>query len=280
MIKVLLTALLLCGISLNANSFQESAMNGYYEAEGYSAPGQTRFAAMISAKVDAQRRLLEIIQGAKINSVTTILNGVLASDIVVSRIKGMIQGARMTAREYDKSSGTAMIRLAVDYKAVLNTAMEDPKFKDAFFGMAKSSQPEFVVTQQTIQPVEVTVNKVAYQQTATLAYDGLIVDATATDMEPAYINRVFSNSQIVYDPTKVPQQVIVDRGLASYTVDVNKAKAILETYGVRNPLIVRATSTTKLKSDVNIDINSASLVAKSNGESGFLESAKIVFVLR
>ncbi len=276
--KIIVTILLVCGISLSAESFQESAINGHFEAEGYSAPGQSRFAAMISAKVDAQRRLLEIIKGAKVNSATTIVDGVLVSDIMVSRIKGMIQGARMTAREYDKGSGTAMIRLAVGYKEVLNKAMEDPKFKDAFFDMAKSKKPEFVVTQK-IDPVEVMVNKVLFEQTTSIVYDGLIVDATATNMEPAYINRVFSNAQIVYDPTKVPQQVIVERGLASYTVDINKAKAILETYGVKNPLIVKATTTTTLNSDVNIDKNSASLITQSNDDSGFLESAKIVFVL-
>ncbi len=263
--KIVFQLLLAVSVSF-AGSFQESALKGYFEAEGYSAPGQTRFAAMISAKVDAQRRLLEIIKGAKITSATTIEDGVLVSDRMVSSVKGIVQGARMIGREYDQGSGTAMVRLAIGYNDFLNKAMNNDQFKDAFFKTANTSAPVYQAPAQAVQ--------------APVAYDGLIVDATDTNMEPAYINRVYTNGKIVYDPTKVPQQVIVERGLASYTVDINKAKAILETYGVRNPLIVKAISTTKLKSDVTINGDSASMVMGSNDKNGFLESAKIVFVLK
>lgn len=265
--NILIAVIFILSINVSADSFQESALKGYFEAEGYSAPGQNRFAAMIAAKVDAQRRLLEIIKGAQVTSATTIENGVLKSDVMISKVKGIVQGARMTARKYDMRSGTAMIRLAIGYKDFLNKALKDKDFKDAFYQTAKTTAPVFQAVKEEVVPAEVV-------------YDGLIVDATATEMEPAYINRVYSDNKVVYDPTKVPQQVIVERGLASYTIDINKAKAILDTYGVKNPLIVKATATTKLKSDVVINSADATVVMNSNDKSGFLESAKIVFILK
>ena len=265
--KILLLVVFILGIHASADTFQESALKGYFEAEGYSAPGQSRFAAMIAAKVDAQRRLLEIIKGAQVTSATTIANGVLQSDVMVSKVKGIVRGAHVTAREFDRSSGTAMVRLAIGYRELLNKTLQNKELKDAFYKTAKVKAPVFQAVQEEVTPEKIT-------------YDGLIVDATATNMEPAYINRVYANHDIVYDPTKVPQQVIVERGLASYTVDVNKAKAILETYGVKHPLIVKATATTKLKSDVIISRASATTVVTNNDKSGFLESAKIVFILK
>ncbi|MGE0738962.1 hypothetical protein [Sulfurimonas sp.] len=273
--KTIAMVMLLGSIAFGADSFKESVLKGYYEAEGYSAPGQTRFAAMISAKVDAQRRLVELIKGAKITSQTTIAKGMLQNDIMVSKVNGIIQGAKMTAREFDNSSGTAMVRLKIGYKELLKTGIQDEEFKDAFFDMAQTTESEYAI------PTVIDVaSKELDEYDLTASYDGLIIDATSTNMEPAYINRIFSSGKIVYDPTKVPQQVIVERGLASYTVDINKAKAILGTYGVKNPLIVKATSTTKLKSDVNIEQEIASLVVANNNKNGFLESAKIVFILK
>lgn len=265
--KIILILFLLINITFANDTFKESAIKGYFEAEGYSAPGQNKFAARISAKVDAQRRLLEIIKGAKVTSETTIVNGTLSSDIMISQVKGLVQGARVVHQEYDRSSGTAMIRLAIGYKTVMKEVFKNKEFQKVFYEKEKSSAPEF-----KIQKITAEVKKVTY--------DALIVDARATDMEPAYINRIFTNNKIVYDPTKVPQKIIVERGLAAYTNDINKAKAILETYNVHKPLIVKALKTKELKSDILISIEEAKEVVSSNMQSGFLESAKIVFVLQ
>jgi len=263
--KIVLILFVLVSVTFARDTFKEAAINGYFEAEGYSAPGQNRFAAMISAKVDAQRRLLEIIKGAKLTSETTILNGVLKSDVMITRINGIIRGARMIDREYDRSSGTAMIRLAIGYKEFLGKAMQDESFKEAFQESARVDAKPF------------SVQKVI-EENVVIHYDGLIVDVSSTDMEPAYINRIYSNQKIVFDPTNIPQQVFIQRGYSSYTTSIGKAKAILDGFGSRNPLIIKAVSTTKLKSDVIIDQNNADKVVTSNLKNSFLESAKIVFI--
>jgi len=266
--KIVLILFLLVSVTFAKDTFKEAAINGYFEAEGYSAPGQSRFAAMISAKVDAQRRLLEIIKGAKLTSETTILDGVLKSDVMVTRINGIIRGARMVAREYDRDSGTAMIRLAIGYKEFLDKAMQDESFKEAFEESAKVDAKPFKIQE---------VQKVIEDNVVTI-YDGLIVDVSSTDMEPAYINRIYCNQKIVFDPTNIPQQVFIQRGYASYTTSIGKAKAILDGFGSRNPLIIKAVSTTNLKSDIVINSDNADEVVTSNLKNSFLESAKIVFV--
>jgi hypothetical protein len=248
--------------------FKKSAIQGYFEAEGYSAPGQNRFAAMVAAKVDAQRKLLELIKGAQITSETTIENGILKSDIMVSRITGIVRGAKMIDREYDRQSGTAMIKLAIGYNDFLNKAMQDKSFKKAFIKTTKVKEVAF-------QADKIIQQEIVQNQ---INYDGLIVDVSNTDMEPAYVNRIYSNNKIVFDPTKIPQQVFIQRGYSSYTTEFRKAKAILDTFGVRNPLIIKATSTTKLKSDIIITQSDASIIINDNLKNSFLESAKVVFV--
>jgi hypothetical protein len=261
--KVILIICLMFNIGFAQDTFKEAAINGYFEAEGYSAPGQNRFAAMIAAKTDAQRRLLEIIKGAKVTSATTIENGILTSDIMVSKVNGIVRGARMTAREYDRGSGTAMVRLSIGYKDFLVKAMKDTTFKKAF-------DKHTVLTEDKFIPKK----KVEVLHT----YDGLIIDVSDTQMEPAYINRIYSNGKIVFDPTKIPQQVFIQRGYSSYTTNIGKAKAILDGFGSNNPLIIKATSTTKLKSDITISINNANDILSNNLKNNFLESAKVVFV--
>jgi len=62
-------------------------VDGHFEATGYSAEDQTPYVAIIAAKVDAQRQLLEQIKGIKIDSITTIENGMLNSDTVKTKIQ-------------------------------------------------------------------------------------------------------------------------------------------------------------------------------------------------
>jgi hypothetical protein len=265
--KQLLILLLLVGSLFARNSFQEAAINGYFEAEGYSAPGQSRFAAMIAAKTDAQRRLLELIKGAKVTSKTTIVNGVLNSDIMVSKVAGIVRGARMIDREYDRGSGTAMIKLAIGYKDFLDTALKDRQFKENFEKIATPKEPVF------------DVEDVIFEDIKESTYDSLIVDVSSVGMEPAYINRIYSDGKVVFDPTKIPQQVFIQRGYSSYTTNQSKAKAILDSFGAKNPLIIRAVSTTNIKSDVKVSSQDASLISVNNSKNSFLESAKIVFIL-
>ncbi len=133
---------------------------------------------------------------------------------------------------------------------------------------------------------EITTNKtelvekaVVSQTTPTVIHDALVIDVRGLDFEPAQINRIYFNDQLIYDPLMVPAEIIAQRGLAKYTTTLNRAKAILESYGSSNPLVVKATKIAKLSSDVVVSQADAVKITKENINKGFLESARIVFIV-
>ena len=246
--------------SVYADSKNNPVITGMYQATGYSAAHQSRYAALIAAKVDAQRQLLEQIKGTKIDSETTVKNGMLQSDRVVSKVNGIVKNAKTIHESYDPSTGTATVTLAIGFNKVASEILSD---KD-------------LINKLKSDNISKSIEKI---QKPKVIYDGLIIDVKKVNMEPAMINRVFSNKKIVYDPTKVPQAVIVERGLAAYTTDINRAKAILETYGSKKPYIAKAISLGEKSSDVNIAKEDAKKILTSDKENGFLSAAKVVFVL-
>ena len=108
--------------------------------------------------------------------------------------------------------------------------------------------------------------------------DGLIIDVRNNAFEPAIINKIMYAGNIIYDPGKVPQSVIVQRGLAAYTITINKAKAILDSYGSNNPCIVKPKKIIK-NIDVELSKKDAEMISAVNEKNAFLEKARIVFVM-
>ncbi|MBI5047683.1 MAG: hypothetical protein HZB54_01850 [Deltaproteobacteria bacterium] len=88
-----------------------------------------------------------------------------------------------------------------------------------------------------------------------------------------------SYDEILYDPTKIAQNILVERGAGDYTNDVGKAKAILSERGSKNPLVIKASGVVKF-TDVQVTGDDAANIFTANQKSNFLEGAKVVFVLK
>src|SRR5208337_1271345 len=111
-------------------------------------------------------------------------------------------------------------------------------------------------------------------------YDGLVIDATDQNFRPALINRIFTvKGDLIYDPSKVSQKVLVEQVCGEYTNSVDKAKAALASRGVRNPLIVKAVGTVSA-SDLQVSDDDAVIIYSSNQKGGFFAAAKVAFVLK
>jgi len=100
---------------------------GHITCEGESAEGQSSFAAKISAKVIAQRNLLEVVKGVQIDSEITIQDGMQTSDVISSRVQGVIRGGQIISNKYDraKKSSVAIIKLKMG-KDLLSALLSDP----------------------------------------------------------------------------------------------------------------------------------------------------------
>ena len=104
-------------------SCQINWTKGYVICKGESAAGQNRYAANLSAKVVAQRNLLEVIKGIHIDSSTTVQDGIDSNEIIKSRVSGMIRGTQMISTIYDEkekySISTVKLRMGKDLLSAL-----------------------------------------------------------------------------------------------------------------------------------------------------------------
>lgn len=67
-----------------------------------------RLKALRAAEVSAQRALLEVIKGVRIDSRTTVRNMLLEEDVINSRVEGFLKGAMVTRRDVEMVDGAPL----------------------------------------------------------------------------------------------------------------------------------------------------------------------------
>ncbi|MDD2366140.1 MAG: hypothetical protein PHN84_08255 [Desulfuromonadaceae bacterium] len=257
-----------------------------------SVKGQKRLTALTAAKVVAQRHLAEMISGVAIVSETTVQDSELVSDTIKSAVTGLVKGAHIVVQEWNEAEETALVVMKIGTKGprsisatMYEKILDEPTIKKEL------NQPVYVPP-----PVEPTPTKPAPVATAetpkadpttkqkevvnAAPYDGLIVDATEENFQPALINRIFSMAgEVLYDPAKISQKVLIEQGCGEYTNNIDKAKAALGTRGVSNPLVLKA-SGIQSKSDLKVSDADAAKIYAANQSTGFIAKAQVAFVLK
>ena len=80
--------------AVQADSLSLLKAEGFGFADANRFPeSQARLMAVRAAKIDAQRNLLETINGVRVTAGTTVKDMALESDIIGTRVKGMLQGS-------------------------------------------------------------------------------------------------------------------------------------------------------------------------------------------
>ncbi len=246
------------------------------KGEGAAPPNKTltaaqkRIMALRAAKVIALREIAEIINGVAVSGETRVVDAAVESDAIRASVEGIVKGAQVIKEVYDPMSEMAGVYVSVP--------MTGPN--GVFATLLPQVIPVLPPPQyQPYQPM-VPVEPPQQMQAQARNYDGLILDVREKPFKPALINRVVTrNGEIIYDPTKVAQNILVERGAAEYTNDVGKARALLGERGSSNPLVVKAGGVVK-STDVELGPEDASTVFSSNQSNNFLEGAKVVFVLK
>lgn len=237
--------------------------------KGMSA-AQKRIMALRAAKVVALRELAEIVEGVAISGDTLVINAAVESDTIRASVQGLVKGAQIVKEAYDPMSEMGVVYLSIP--------MTGPN------GLLATLLPQVLPTVplSPFPPYQppVAAPEAPVAPPAVKNYDGLIIDVRMQAFKPALINRVVTkNGEIIYDPTKVAQNILVERGAAEYTNDVGKAKALLSERGSSNPVIIKGEGLVKA-TDVEIGPDDASSVFTSNQSNNYLEGAKVVFVLK
>lgn len=257
----------------DVTAFEQEAILFY--GEGLAKPehtgSQRELMAKRAAVVQAQRALVEYLQGFAIVGDTLVKDGMAQYDIVKSSVAGFVKGAEVVVQEYSKEKDMAIAIIKVGLhgpKGFASTLYEkmlnDPKIKKTLTEVEGKPAPAFK------QKPEGLAEK----------YDGLIIDATGQSFRPALINRIFTaKGELLYDPSKISQKVLVEQGCGEYTNSVDKAKAALEKRGVTNPIIVTASGAVG-SSDLQVSAEDAVKIFSANTKGNFMSSAKVAFVLK
>ena len=230
-------------------------------------PAQQRLTAERAATVMAYRQLAEFLDGVAIVGDTLVKDAELQYDIVRAAVAGFIKGVQVVHKEYNKEEGSALVFVKIGMtgpngfaQAMYSKIVGDPKIKKAVIGDKPVYRPKPVLVEEK--------------------YDGLIIDATQQNFRPALINRIFTpKGEVLYDPSKISQKVLVEQGCGEYTNSVDKAKAALESRGVKNAMIITAIGTVST-SDLQVSDTDAVNIFSANQKGSFLAAAKVAFVLK
>ena len=249
------------------NPFATNALTA--SAQGTPRPdvthaGTRKIQALRAAQVRAYAALLEVMQGVHISGQTTVRDVMFENEVLTARLEGMVRGAQTTRQEYDPITEVATVHVQVPVKGLGS--------------VTETLLPTLITTPQP-------PDSPAYTPSAGLAptaqpADGLIVDVRARLFRPALINRVLSvQGEILYDPSKIAQGILVEQGSGGYTTDVGKARALLSERGSRNPLTVQAVDVART-TDAQVSQTDAAAIFAANQQTSFLEGAKVVFVVK
>lgn len=244
---------------------RESFSQGYFQVVGKSGKGQSRYRATRSAAVEAQKKLVGIIQRIRLGGLTPMGEAVTLKDV-----SGFLRGAVKCGESYDSEDGSAQVCMKLNlygpeglYERIL-PFIEKPK------GMPQKMQP------MPSRPVEEGKGDKIHRSGPG---DGLILDVRGHDFTPALFNRILTASdQIIFDPAGLSDHVLIDRGCGGYTSDMQKARALLSLWGSEHPLIVTCAGT-RHGSDVRLHDEDVQELFKSDKTYRILEEAKVVFVL-
>jgi hypothetical protein len=247
--------------------------DGYLVVEGEglpsrdaSTPGQKRLTAQRAAEIIAYRNLAQVLDGIAVVGDSTTKDLQMRYDFVRTAVTGFVEGAQVVCKDYNEKDEVALVLVKV--------GMSGPaSFGELMYG-------KLLDNKEALREMTGGEKVASLKPAPVDAYDGLIIDATAESFRPALINRILTaKGELLYDPSKISQQVLVERGCGEYTNSVAKAKAVLESRGVKNPLVVKAAGTAS-PTDLKVTNEDSVRIFSANQKAEFLANAKVAFVLK
>ncbi|OQY07162.1 MAG: hypothetical protein B6I22_03655 [Desulfobacteraceae bacterium 4572_123] len=227
--------------------------------------------ALRAAQVDAVRNLFKVVQTVRIDSSTTVGNFIIASDVIMSRVEGMVDNARIVKREY-LSDGTV--------KVVMEMSL--------YGGFAQLVLPSEIKHVESIKPLAPASPATSPASSDSLETDslpsaeifsGLIVDARGLSVKPAMVPKILDeNHQEVYGPAFVSREFVVQHGMAEYKKDL--PAALVSPRAAGNPLTVKGLRAQgAVKTDIVISNSDAAKVRGASEHLGFLKRCRVIIVV-
>ena len=155
--------------------------------------------ALRAAKIVAIRNLLEIVQGVRVTSETTVLDLMLVSDVVHTRVNGIVRGAQVQASSFDESSGLASVTVQLKVTEGLYQTLIDA----SDLQLSKTKSPLSDLLSSTLALLSTALAANAHADIAgDIEYSGIVFDVTALQQfQPAAILRLRDDVGKVFYPS-------------------------------------------------------------------------------
>ena len=224
-----------------------------------------------AAMVDAQRNLLEITKGVQIDAETTVENLTVSSDVVNSKVQGLLKGAQIF-EEGNLDDGGYYVKMRIALYGSTNSLAS----------VAMAEYTKDIQSQEFAEVEDTELSKKEIKQVKRAGYTGVIVDASGLGLEATFSPAILdTNGRVVYGIANADKNVVIIKGMVDYASAVEEA-----TVGSRagdNPLVVKAVEVKGGKNSINkvnvvVSVEDADRILLANEKSGMLDNLAVVFV--
>ena len=267
------------GVNWSTGLIYASGRGAASDADMKRGPEYAKARAITAATAVAQAELLAVIKGVQVDAEKVVSDQMVASDVVRTRVQGFIYGARPVET---KEIGGGLWEVTLAIRATGQLA-------DLVLPQAPRPAPAPMppAPQQMAPPPPPVPQAVAALPPApppaparpAIAFSGLVVDARGVGVKPAMAPKILSEGgQEVYGFSVVDRNWVVQQGMVGYSKDLTAAQAHERV--TNRPLTVKAVGAAGAnKTDVVISTADAKLLLGSGTNLGFLEKARVVFVV-
>ena len=126
---------------------------GYGTAKPDVSPAQKRILSRRAAIVDAQRNLLEMTKGVRINSVLKTDQAMKESRETATRVEGLIKGAQVTKQHYQNEVSTVTMAMPMAGKFLEAVYSEQTATEAQANSESGRQRPLFQIVRQPLEPL-------------------------------------------------------------------------------------------------------------------------------
>ena len=204
LILICVSSMALANNTVNWSKGDVTAIGVGYPPEEMGLRGNS--IARRAAMVDAQRNLLEITKGVQIDAETTVENMTVSSDVVNSKVQGLLKGAQIF-EEGNLDDGGYYVKMRIALYGSTNSL--------ASIAMAEYTKD---IQPQDFAEVEDTeLSKKEVKQVKRAGYTGVIVDASGLGLEATFSPAILdTNGRVVYGIANVDKDVVINKGMVDY----------------------------------------------------------------
>lgn len=225
-----------------------------------------------AAIVDAQRNLVGAVNGAQIDSDTTVEMKKLVNDTIHRKISGLVKNA-IIIDEGTAKNGSYYVKMVAPLYGVNSVAAI--AFDDPYHRPEPVPQPRY-----DILPRE------EYRRVEEQNFTGLIIDCQGCDLDPCMSPVIYrANGEAIYGYKNIDSQYAVNKGMVGYAHGSAEAQFndnIKKRVGAF-PMVIRAIDAVGGRNSANrvnpvVTDEDADRILAANRRSHFLDNCAVVFV--